>query len=117
VALIQKRAGNFLEDFRVGQLLRHKGGRTVTAGIHAHFTDFCYTSNPLHKNERYAELHGYRSMILPPGIAMIVAFSQTVEDISENARANLEYIDMRFGTPVYIGDTGSRSDGGAQPGW
>jgi 2-methylfumaryl-CoA hydratase len=36
---------------------------------------------------------------------MLVAFSQTVEDISENARANLEYIDMRFGTPVYVGDT------------
>jgi 2-methylfumaryl-CoA hydratase len=105
VALIQKRTGNFLEDFRVGQLLRHKGGRTVTAGIHAHFTDFCYTTNPLHKNERYAHLYGYPGMILPPGIAMLVAFSQTVEDISENARANLEYIDMRFGAPVHIGDT------------
>jgi 2-methylfumaryl-CoA hydratase len=36
---------------------------------------------------------------------MAVVFSQTVEDISENARANLEYINMRFGVPVYIGDT------------
>jgi 2-methylfumaryl-CoA hydratase len=36
---------------------------------------------------------------------MLVAFSQTVEDVSENARANLEYIDMRFGAPVYIDDT------------
>ncbi len=105
MALIRKRTGNFLEDFRVGQLLRHKGGRTITEGIHAHFTDFCYTTNPLHRNERYARLYGYEGMILPPGIAMIVAFSQSVEDISENARANLEYLDMRFGAPVYIGDT------------
>jgi 2-methylfumaryl-CoA hydratase len=36
---------------------------------------------------------------------MAVVFSQSVEDISENARANLEYVDMRFGTPVYVGDT------------
>src|SRR5690242_15828684 len=36
---------------------------------------------------------------------MNVVFSQSVEDISENARANLEYIDMRFGVPVYVGDT------------
>jgi 2-methylfumaryl-CoA hydratase len=36
---------------------------------------------------------------------MLVSFSQTVEDVSENARANLEYIDMRFGAPVYVGDT------------
>ena len=36
---------------------------------------------------------------------MAVVFSQSVEDISENARANLEYIDMRFGAPVCVGDT------------
>jgi 2-methylfumaryl-CoA hydratase len=42
---------------------------------------------------------------VPPGLAMLIAFSQTVEDVSENARANLEYIDMRFGAPVYVGDT------------
>ena len=105
MALIRRRTGNFLEDFQVDTLLRHKGGRTITAGIHAHFTDFCYTTNPLHKNERYARRYGYSGMILPPGVAMAVAFSQSVEDISENARANLEYIDMRFGAPVYIGDT------------
>ena len=105
MALIRKTTGNFLEDFQVGKLMQHKGGRTITAGIHAHFTDFCYTTNPLHKNERYALRYGFRGMILPPGIAMIVAFSQSVEDVSENARANLEYIDMRFGAPAYIGDT------------
>jgi len=43
--------------------------------------------------------------VCPPGLVMLVAFSQTVEDVSENARANLEYIDMRFGAPVYVGDT------------
>ena len=42
---------------------------------------------------------------MPPGLVMLVAFSQTVEDISENARTNREYIDMRFGAPVYVGDT------------
>src|SRR5262245_14452228 len=36
---------------------------------------------------------------------MNVVFSQSVEDISENGRANLEYIDMRFGVPVCVGDT------------
>ena len=31
--------------------------------------------------------------------------ARAVEDVSENARANLEYVDMRFGAPVYFGDT------------
>jgi 2-methylfumaryl-CoA hydratase len=105
LALIRKKTGNFLEDFRLGHLFRHKGGRTVTEGLTAHFTDFSFTANPLHRNLRYAQRYGYDAMPIPPGLVMAVAFSQTVEDISENARANLEYIDMRFGATVYVGDT------------
>jgi len=105
VAVIRKKTGNFLEDFRVGQVFRHKGGRTVNEGLLAHFTDFSMTTNPLHKNRRYAQAYGFEGLVAPPGLVMAVAFSQTVEDISENARANLEYIDMRFGAPVHVGDT------------
>lgn len=105
MALIQKKTGNFLEDFVLGKLMRHKGGRTVTDGLLARFTDFSYTSNPLHKNLHYARHFGYAGMLAPPGLIMAIAFSQTVEDVSENARANLEYIDMRFGAAVYVGDT------------
>jgi 2-methylfumaryl-CoA hydratase len=32
-------------------------------------------------------------------------FSQSVEDVSENARVNLEYVDVRFGVPAIVGDT------------
>src|SRR5262249_27173868 len=48
---------------------------------------------------------GFRDLVVPPGLVMAVVFSQSVEDVSENARANLEYIDMRFGVPVCVGDT------------
>jgi len=105
MATIRKQHGHFLEDFRPGSLLRHKGGKTITEGLFAIFTDFSMTANPLAKNRRYAQLHGYRDLVVPPGIVMAVVFSQSVEDISENARANLEYIDMRFGVPVCVGDT------------
>jgi 2-methylfumaryl-CoA hydratase len=103
--VIRKKTGNFLEDFRPGQVFRHKGGKTITSGLFATFTEFSMTTNPLAKNARYARAYGYRDMPCPPGLTMLVAFSQTVEDVSENARANLEYIDMRFGAPLYVGDT------------
>ena len=103
--IIRKKTGNFLEDFEAGQIFRHHGGKTVTEGLFAIFGDFSMATNPLSKNARYAKAYGYDGMICPPGLTMLVAFSQTVEDISENARANLEYIDMRFGAPVYVGDT------------
>jgi 2-methylfumaryl-CoA hydratase len=102
---LRKQTGNFLEDFVPGQVFRHKGGKTVTEGLFTTFTEFAMTANPLAKNARYARAYGYQGLVCPPGLAMLVAFSQTVEDVSENARANLEYIDMRFGAPVYVGDT------------
>jgi len=103
--IIRKKTGNFLEDFRPGQTFRHKGGKTITEGLFTVFTDFSMATNPLCKNARYARAYGYEGLVCPPGLVMLVAFSQTVEDISENARANLEYIDMRYGAPVYVGDT------------
>ncbi|MBM4383885.1 MAG: MaoC family dehydratase [Deltaproteobacteria bacterium] len=103
--VIHKKTGNFLEDFRPGQVFRHKLGKTVTEGLFTTFTEFAMTTSPLAKNARYARAHGFDGLVVPPGLAMLVAFSQTVEDVSENARANLEYIDMRFGAPVYVGDT------------
>lgn len=102
---IRKTTGNHLEDFAPGQLFRHKLGKTVTEGLFTAFTEFAMTTNPLSKNARYARAHGFEGLVCPPGLAMLVAFSQTVEDVSENARANLEYIDMRFGAPLYVGDT------------
>ena len=102
---IRKKTGHFLEDFRPGQVFRHKGGKTVTEGLFTTFTEFAMTTNPLAKNARYARAYGFEGLVCPPGLAMLVAFSQTVEDVSENARANLEYLDMRFGAPVYVGDT------------
>ena len=105
MAVIRRKRGNYLEDFRPGQVFRHKGGKTLNAGLFNAFTDFSMTTNPLHKNAEYARLHGFEGLVAPPGLVMNVVFSQTVEDISENARANLEYINMRFGAPVYIGDT------------
>lgn len=102
---IRKKRGNFLEDFRVGQVFRHKVGKTVTEGLLNAFTEFGMTTNPLSKNRHYARRYGFRDMIAPPGLVMNVVFSQSVEDVSENARANLEYRDMRFGVPVHAGDT------------
>lgn len=105
MATIRKNTGNFLEDFRIGNIFRHKTGKTVTDGLFTAFTEFAMTTNPIHKNRRYAQTYGFRDLVVPPGLVMNIVFSQSVEDISENARANLEYIDMRFGVPAYIGDT------------
>jgi 2-methylfumaryl-CoA hydratase len=105
VARIPTKHGRFLEEFRPGDVYRHRRGKTITEGLFAIFTDVVFTTNSLSKNRRYAQAYGFRDLVAPPGLVMNVVFSQSVEDVSENGRANLEYIDMRFGAPVCVGDT------------
>jgi len=105
VARIPTKHGRFLEEFRPGDVYRHRRGKTITEGLFAIFSDFVFTTNALAKNRRYARAYGFADLVAPPGLVMNVVFSQSVEDISENGRANLEYIDMRFGVPVCVGDT------------
>ena len=59
---IRKQTGHFLEDFRPGQLFRHKGGKTVTEGLFTTFTEFAMTANPLAKNARYARAYGFAGL-------------------------------------------------------
>ena len=104
--IIKKKTGNFLEDLKAGQVFRHKGGKTITEGLFNDFTEFNFTTNPLSKNVEFAKAYGYQGLVCPPGMVMNVVFSQTVEDISENARANLGYVNMRFGVPLYRSPVG-----------
>ena len=81
--IIRKKTGNYLEDFEPEQIFRHKGGKTITDGLFATFTEFAMTTHPLAKNARYARAYGFEGLVCPPGLVMLVAFSQTVEDISD----------------------------------
>ena len=66
-------------------MFRHRRGKTITEGLFAVFTDFSFTTNPLSKNARYARAYGFRGLVAPPGLVMNVVFSQSVEDVDEDA--------------------------------
>ncbi len=97
--------GNFFEDFRVGQVLEHRGGRTITEGDCAVYLSLTGDRNRLFCDAEYAKLRGYRGMLVNDLLVFHVVFGQTVPDVSRNAVANLGYADVRFRTPVYPGDT------------
>src|SRR5207237_8653455 len=81
--------GNFLEEFRPGQVFRHKRGKTITEGLFAVFTDFCFTTNALAKNRRYAEAYGFRGLLAPPGLVTNVVFGPRVAAVSRTGRPHL----------------------------
>jgi len=99
------RAGNYFEDFRVGQEIRHATPRTVTEGDVAVYQGLFGPRFALHSAATFAESLGFERMPLDSVLAFHMVFGRTVTDVSLNAIANLGYAGGRFGKPVYAGDT------------
>ncbi len=98
-------AGNFFEDFRLGQDIRHAVPRTVTAGDGALYLGLTGSRFALHCAEPFARSLGLPQAPLDDLLVFHLVFGRTVADISLNAVANLGYAAGRFGAFVYPGDT------------
>jgi 2-methylfumaryl-CoA hydratase len=97
--------GYFLEDFEVDRVFRHATPRTVTAGDVSLYIALTGARHPLHCSEPLARSMGYPACPVDDLLVFNIAFGKTVPDVSYNAVANLGYADVRFRSPVYVGDT------------
>lgn len=98
-------AGNFFEDFQLGQELIHATPRTVSAGDVAVYQAIFGPRFALQSSACFAAALGYRDRPVDDLLSFHLVFGRTVPDISLNALANLGYAGGRFGVPVYPGDT------------
>ena len=99
------RAGNFFEDFRLGQRFAHGTPRTLTEADQALYIALTGSRACLHSADTAARALGFERRPLEDLLVFNTAFGKTVPDISLNAVANLGYAELRFGAPVYPGDT------------
>jgi len=98
-------AGNFFEDYTVGQVLTHATPRTISGGERAAYTSLYPTRFALYSSDEFARACGLPQSPLEDLAAFHIIFGKTVPDISLNAVANLGYAEGRFLLPVYAGDT------------
>src|SRR6266511_1097739 len=97
--------GNFFEDFRLGQMIRHATPRTVTAGDVALYNGLFGARFAVQSSDALAQAVGYERAPVDDLLVFHMVFGKTVPDISLNAVANLGYADCRFLRVVYPGDT------------
>lgn len=97
--------GNFFEDFRLGQVIRHATPRTVTAGDVALYNALFGARFAPQSSDPFAYAIGYPGSPVDDLLVFHIVFGKTVPDISLNAVANLGYADCRFLRAVYPGDT------------
>jgi 2-methylfumaryl-CoA hydratase len=97
--------GNFFEDFRIGQVIRHATPRTLTTGDAALYTGLFGARFAVQSSDAFAKAIGYPRSPLDDLLVFHVVFGKTVPDVSLNAVANLGYANCLFRKPVYPGDT------------
>jgi len=98
-------SGNFFEDFKLGQQIRHATPRTVTAGDVALYNGLFGARFAVQSADSFAEKIGYPRSPIDDFLVFHMVFGKTVPDISLNAVANLGYADCRFLKPVFPGAT------------
>ncbi len=97
--------GNYFEDFKFGQVIKHATPRTVTVGDAALYMSLYGPRFAVPSSDAFSKAIGYPQAPLDDLLAFHVVFGKTVPDISLNAIANLGYADGRFLAAVYPGDT------------
>ena len=98
-------AGNFFEDFVVGQAFNHATPRTLTEADAALNIGLFGTRFAINSSDEFARRLGLPRAPLDDLLVFHVVIAKTVPDISSNAVANLGYAEFRWGVPVYPGDT------------
>lgn len=99
------RAGNFFEDFAVGQVLTHATPRTITVGDVALYSGLYGPRFAVQSSDTFAKAIGYPQAPVDDLLVFHTVFGKTVPDISLNAVANLGYAEGRFVRLVYPGDS------------
>ena len=103
--MFKTNAGNFFEDFALGQKIVHATSRTVTTGDQALYTALYGSRFALQSSDEFARAAGFPQSPLDDLLVFHIVFGKTVPDISLNAVANLGYAECVFVAAVYPGDT------------
>jgi 2-methylfumaryl-CoA hydratase len=97
--------GNYFEDFRIGQVIKHATPRTVSVGDVALYCGLFGARFAVQSSDAFAKAIGYPRSPLDDLLVFHIIFGKTVPDVSLNAVANLGYAGCYFRAPVYPGDT------------
>ena len=97
--------GRFYEDFEIGDVYKHRLGRTVTQTDNIWFTLLTQNTNPVHFDAHYAAQTEFGKPLVDSTFTLALVTGQSVTDISQNAMANLGWDEVRLPNPVFEGDT------------
>jgi len=98
--------GRYLEEFTVGETIKHWPGRTISEADNTWFALLTMNQHPLHSDAHYAATYTQHQqrVVLGP-LVFSITIGMSVADVSGRAIANLEIEKLVHTQPTFIGDT------------
>ncbi len=93
------------EDFKVGMIIEHRPGRTITESDNIWLTLLSHNQHPLHIDNNYAKMTDFNKTLLNSSVTFLIVNGMTVSTLSARAVCNLGWDKVCLPHPVYVGDT------------
>lgn len=98
--------GKHFEDFRVGEVIHHETGRTITEADNVLFCALTMNQQPLHLDEEWAKRTPFGQRVVNGLLTLSLSVGMSVGDLTAGTLvANLGYYDVEHTKPVFHGDT------------
>ena len=97
--------GRYFEHFNVGDVYPHWPGRTISETDNTWFTLLTMNTHPLHFDVVYAARSEFGRPLVNSCLTLSMVVGMSVNDLSQNAVANLGWDKIKLTAPVFVGDT------------
>ena len=98
--------GRYYEELEVGDVFRHRPGRTLTEAENVFFTTLTGNTQSLHLDETYGQTTQFGTRLVNSLYTLAVVVGLSVADVSDATTvANLGFESIAFPNPVVAGDT------------
>jgi len=103
---VYERRGRFYDEMEIGDIFRHKPGRTITEADNVLFTTLTMNSQSLHLDAEVAAQSEFGQRLVNSLMTLAIICGVSVGDTTEGTTiANLGFGQILFPAPVFIGDT------------
>jgi len=103
---IYERRGKYYDEMEIGDVFKHKPGRTITEADNVIFTTMTMNSQSLHLDAVYASSSEFGQRLVNSLMTLAIVCGVSVGDTTEGTTiANLGFSEINFPAPVFVNDT------------
>jgi itaconyl-CoA hydratase len=97
--------GNYFEDFKIGEVLRHSRGKTIEPTENVLITNMVMNTASSHFDDVVMKDTMFGKRLQFGGVTAALIIGMASQDTAENSVAELGMTGIRFKVPVFHGDT------------